>query len=172
MAITKITEVTVGAGGASSIDFTSIPGTYTDLMVVYSTRPNSTDGSWVLKVKFNGVNTNQTLRGLDGDGSSASSFTGTEIAAINEGFSATANTFSNGQIYVPNYAGSTNKSVALDGVSETNGTTAYARIAAGLWSSTAAITQVTLVAPTTFAQYSSATLYGVTKGSSGGVVVS
>jgi len=172
MAITKIATVTVGSGGAASIDFTSIPGTMTDLMVVYSTRPGSTDGSWVLKVKFNGVNTNQTLRGLDGDGSSASSFTGTEIAGINEGSSATANTFSNGQIYIPNYAGSTNKSVSLDGVSETNATTAYQRIAAGLWSSTAAINQVTLVAPSTFAQYSTATLYGITKGSLAGVTVS
>ena len=35
---TKIASVTVGSGGASSIDFTSIPSTYTDLCVKLSTR--------------------------------------------------------------------------------------------------------------------------------------
>ena len=35
---TLISSVTVGAGGASSIDFTSIPATYTDLLVKFSLR--------------------------------------------------------------------------------------------------------------------------------------
>jgi len=172
MAITKIATVEVGAGGASTIDFTSIPGTYTDLLLVCSTRPGSTDSSWVQKLKFNGVNTNQTLRGFDGNGAAVENYTGTEIAPINEAFGATANTFSNNQIYIPNYSGNTNKSVSIDGASEANATTAFLRLAAGLWSSTAAITQITLVAPSTYAQYSSATLYGITKGSLAGVTVS
>lgn len=172
MSISLISTVTVGAGGAASIDFTSIPGTYTDLLLVFSTRPGSTDTSWVQSLRFNGLTTNLSMRTLEGDGATATSGTNaTRIDPINEGSNATANTFSNGQAYIPNYAGSTNKSVSIDSISETNATTAYQRLAAGLWSSTAAITQVSLIAPTTYAQYSSASLYGITKGSSGGVTV-
>ena len=36
----KIQTVTVGSGGAASIDFTSIPQTYTDLKIVLSARTN------------------------------------------------------------------------------------------------------------------------------------
>jgi len=173
MSMTKIATVTVGSGGAASIDFTSIPGTMTDLLLVFSTRPGSTDTSWVQSVRFNGSSSNLSMRTLEGDGSSASSGTnGTRIDPINEGSTATANTFSNGSIYIPNYAGSTNKSVSVDSISETNATTAYQRLAAGLWANTAAITQVSLIPPTTYAQYSSATLYGITKGSLAGVTVS
>jgi len=50
----KIASVTVGAGGASSIDFTSIPGTYTDLKVVISARGSrSNSGSQTVSVRFN-----------------------------------------------------------------------------------------------------------------------
>ena len=39
-----ISSTTVGAGGASSIDFTSIPSTYTDLVIKWSGRLTSTGG--------------------------------------------------------------------------------------------------------------------------------
>ena len=35
---TKIASATVGSGGASSIEFTSIPSTYTDLVIKLSMR--------------------------------------------------------------------------------------------------------------------------------------
>ena len=80
-----------------------------------------------------------------------------------EGTDSTANTFANGEFYIPNYAGSTNKSVSADGVTENNATAARATLTAGLWSNTAAINQITLlpIAGGTFAQYSTATLYGI-----------
>ena len=49
-----IATVTVGAGGAASIDFTSIPGTYTDLLVLISARSTrSTDYRDELFIRFN-----------------------------------------------------------------------------------------------------------------------
>ena len=48
--LVKIQTVTVGSGGASSIDFTSIPQTYTDLCLVYSARLTTTDTNWRLKI--------------------------------------------------------------------------------------------------------------------------
>lgn len=172
MSITKIAEVTVGAGGAASIDFTSIPGTYTDLMVVHSGR-NIGD----IKITFNGVTTGYSRRHLYGNGSSAGSSSGSDAyVGRTAPATATANTFSNVCIYIPNYAGATNKSYSSDSVDENNGTSAYQIILAGLWSNTAAITSLSLSdyggGGVQFTQYSSATLYGVLKGSSGGVVVS
>ena len=61
MAVTyKLIEtVTVGSGGAASIEFSSIPQTYTDLKVVYSLR--STNSSVILDIQFNGLSINKTL---------------------------------------------------------------------------------------------------------------
>jgi len=180
MAITLISTVTVGAGGAASIDFTSIPGTYTDLMIALSAR-NASVGATDVYAQFNGVTTSTySMRRLYGEGSgsgisdavSTPSATGFRIGrSVSSG--ATASTFSNCLIYLPNYAGSTAKSGSSDQVDETNATVATQLITACLWSGTSAITQVTLkqLDGNNFAQYSSASLYGIQKGSSGGVTV-
>jgi hypothetical protein len=48
-----IATVEVGSGGATDIDFTSIPGTYTDLLVYLSGR-RTTAAESDLAVQFNG----------------------------------------------------------------------------------------------------------------------
>ena len=50
---TKIASVSVGAGGASSIDFTSIPSTYTDLVVKVSYRTTDATNTGTLISTFN-----------------------------------------------------------------------------------------------------------------------
>jgi len=172
MAITKISTVTVGAGGAASIDFTSIPGTYTDLMLVVSARSSSTGIQPTLTI--NGSSASQSNRFLFGDGAGVTSSTASSIWSFVSGSTFTANTFGSTTFYFPNYAGATNKSISIDTVSENNGTSSYADISAALWSSTAAITSLSVVAQASnsLVQYSTATLYGITKGSSGGVTVS
>ena len=158
----KIAAVTVGAGGASSIDFTSIPATYTDLIVKISAR-NTSSGDW-FHLNFNGSTANFSGRQLFGTGGGVFSYTktdGTE-AFLNNNSSTTTSTFSNSEIYIPNYAGSTNKSFSIDSVTENNGTTAYAVLYAGRWSQTAAITSLTFTPnANNLAQYSTATLYGI-----------
>lgn len=156
-----LSSVTVGAGGASSIDFTSIPATYTDLCVVLSGRSTTTVD--YCEVRFNGASTNLSGRYLYGNGTSAASSTYQPFIYMNSSGN-TASTFSNSMVYVPNYAGSNNKSVSIDSVYENNATLAYTEFQAGLWSNTSAINQVTLVctgASQNFAQYSTAYLYGI-----------
>lgn len=164
-----ITTTTVGAGGAASIDFTSIPGTYTDLVLVVNARSASTDS--VGFVRFNGLTTNLSCRFLQGDGASTLSSTdGSNIYFTTNRSDTTSSTFANTSIYIPNYAGSAVKTVSIDGTSESNGAGAIREhLIAGLWNSTAAITQVTLVTASgsNFAQYSTASLYGILKGSGG-----
>jgi hypothetical protein len=161
----KIASVTVGSGGASSIDFTSIPSTYTDLCVKLSLRSNNT--SVGVFVRFNGNSANYSSRRLYGDGATTYSDThgsSTEIAVVaGENISTfTSNTFSSMDFYIPNYAGSNNKSASSDSVTENNATTAWAAIGANLWSNTAAITSIAFTpAAGSFVQYSTATLYGI-----------
>ena len=159
-----ISSVTVGAGGAASIDFTSIPSTYTDLVLKVSTRGSSATsvGGHVFYIRPNGSSANGSTRYLAGNGSTASSGTDTAIEGAGDASDWTASTFGNTEIYIPNYAGATNKSVSVDAVGENNGTDTRTLMYAGLWSNTAAITSLSLVPYAgTFVQYSTAYLYGV-----------
>ena len=155
----KIASVTVGAGGSASISFTSIPATYTDLVVKVSTR--NTGGSTGNFANYTLNSTTPTGRVLYGNGASAASDS-SQYAHIDTGGGATASTFANSEIYIPNYAGSNNKSFSVDGVAENNGTTGFDVLAAGLASTTAAITSVTISPQSgSYAQYSTAVLYGI-----------
>ena len=117
-------------------------------------------------VSFNGSTSSRSWRFLEGNGSSASSASGTDgrFSTFNADTS-TANTFGNAELYIPNYAGSNYKSVSIDTVTENNATSAYAEIEAALWANTAAISSITctLAFGTLFMQYSTATLYGISK---------
>ncbi len=165
---TAIATVTVGSGGAANIEFTSIPATYTDLVVKISARSAQAGNSNNCVVEFNGSGgTAYSVRFLYGDGSAAASASRSSQAKADIGFnsanSATANTFGNIELYIPNYAGSNNKSFSSDGVAETNAASVLSGLFAGLWSNTAAITSLKIFDfdSANLAQYSTATLYGI-----------
>lgn len=161
----KLQTVTVGSGGASSIEFTNIPQTYTDLKLVMSLRTNYASGFDNAKISFNGSTAGFTYRRLFGSGSTASSDSGSNNtnSIISNAATSTSSVFANGELYIPNYTSANNKSYSIDAVSENNATQAFNYLAAGLWSNTAAITSLTLTPQdgTLFAQYTTATLYGV-----------
>ena len=162
---TLIASNTVGSGGATSIDFTSIPSTYTDLCFVWSMRQNTTDLSQYIRFN-NDSGSNYSYRTLYGDGSNANSTSAssqTGIAFWSTAHSGhTASTFSNTLMYVPNYTSSNQKSVSMDFVAENNGTTAPMALTVGLWTGTAAINRVTFVPfGANFVQYSSVYMYGI-----------
>jgi hypothetical protein len=173
-----ITTTTVGAGGTASISFTSIPQTYTDLILYYSLRSNNTSaGSGVfesLVTRINGSTTNSNyyailLRGSGQGGVDFVSYQGNVSWLFPghyvNGANNTANCFSNSQMYFPNYASSNPKSVSLDSVFESNNATlsVQANLGAGLYSPTTAITSISLAPEygTAWVQYSTATLYGI-----------
>jgi hypothetical protein len=131
---------------AASVTFANIPQTgYTDLKVVVSGRCDAAQG--VSNVRFNGLTTNLSSRILYAIGSGtpgSASYASNIRAGYIDGTDYTATTFASNEIYIPNYTSSNNKSVSVDSVTETNATEAYSQLVAGLWSSTAAITSVTL----------------------------
>jgi hypothetical protein len=156
-----IASVTVGAGGAASMDFTSIPSTYTDLVILMSSKRTNSGGSGSAMMQFNGVTTSYSYVRVFGNGSTASSGSGTDPLIGEAGeFSETG--YSSNYVYIPNYTSSNNKSYSADGLRENNATAAFMQFIAGLWSNTAAITSISIKPVTgTWIQYTTATLYGI-----------
>ena len=163
------TAQVVGSGGAASIDFTSIPATFTDLVIKLSGRSTETTAneSSELRLQFNAdTGSNYSRRMLYGDGgavgSSSATTTGMRVGFVDTNGN-TSSTFSNTELYIPNYAGSSQKSVSADSVVEGNvAQYMYATLIAGLWTGTSAITSIKLYIPSyNFVQYSTAYLYGV-----------
>jgi hypothetical protein len=173
-AMTLIESKTL-ASAAASIEFTSIPSTFTDLVAVLSIRTNrSPQKDDLIAIRINGVTTNQSERELFGNGSTTGSSTGlATIYSYANSAGATSDTFGNSSVYIPNYTAATAKSFSVDSVNENNATGAYQSILAGLWNSTAAITSLEFypLYGTTLNAGSIISLYGVLKGSSGGVII-
>jgi hypothetical protein len=161
----KIASVDVGLLGTTSIDFTSIPSTYTDLKVVLSTRISALSSPDFLEMSVNGSLSNLTSRRVQGNGTGASSSTFNTSYSVIETNNLTANTFGSTEIYCPNYTSSSAKSFSVEAVTENNATAAYIEMWAWLWNQTAAITSLgfTRTGGQTFLQYSTATLYGISK---------
>lgn len=163
---TLIASSTVGAGGASSITFSSIPSTYTDLILKLSLRSNASRTNDDLLVSFNGSTSSRAWNFVEGNGSSVSAASGTDgrFSTFN-GATTTSNTFGNAELYMANYSGSNYKSVSIDTVMETNATATYAEFEVAMWSNSAAISSITMTLGfgTAFVQYSSAYLYGISK---------
>lgn len=162
---TLISSATVGSGGASSIDFTSIPNTYTDLCLLASIRTTNSAGNGSVRFGFNNTSntTNWALVFIEGDGSTAQSYSSTQgTVGYPSGGTATTDTFGNLMVYVSNYLSSEYKGLSADSVGENNSTTAISNIFGEVWQNTAAITAINLTPGSgSFAQYSTAYLYGI-----------
>jgi hypothetical protein len=165
----KIATYTVGSGGVASINFLNIPQTYTDLKLVISARTNQSSWNDNSIVRFNGDSgNNYSSRRLNGTGSTADSSSNTSQDGFYywnfNGANATASTFSNNEMYIPNYTSSNQKSFSAERVVENNSSTDnMLSLIASLWTGTAAITSIS-IAPfygTSFSQYSTAHLYGI-----------
>jgi hypothetical protein len=146
------------------ITFSAIPQNFTDLMVKISVRSDRSAGADTISMKLNGSTANFTTRILEGNGSSAySESTSTSPIGYVSASTGTSNTFGSAEIYLPNYAGSTNKSYSSDSVQEANTTAAVQQLFAGLWSQTAAITSLTIypLAGPNFVAGSTISLYGI-----------
>ena len=135
----------------TSVTFSSIPSTYTDLILV----PVITgSGPQFAGYRFNGdTGTNYSLTALSGDGSTASSGRANNATSINAGILLTSpfNIFQ-----VMNYANtSINKTTLARRGDASFGTDAYV----GLWRSTSAINSITMFSPNSFS--GTLTLYGI-----------
>lgn len=174
MSMELIATTTVGSGGAANMEFTSIPGTYNDLYLLISARAVTVNSGFDRRsttMSLNGTGgTGVSGRTLEGFGDSVSSSTATRIGFV-PAPDATADTFGSISVYISNYTVSQNKPNSIE-YSQPNNLTTNDKLSMGiianLWSNTAAVTSISLALDSSnFAQHSSASLYGITKGTDG-----
>lgn len=172
-----IDTVVIPSGGQPEVEFANIPQTYTDLRIVASLRVSSAGEGGSFPVQrceliFNNTTTgtSYSVRLLYGNGASTGSASGAGAArnfysgaAVASG--ATSNTFSNVEYYIPNYTSSNNKSFMIDSVTENNSTAADASFTTGIWSNSAAVTNLRLrpYDLSNFVEFSSVSLYGISR---------
>ena len=150
---TPLASTTLGSAVAS-YTFSSIPSTYTDLIVVINPNTASVDN---MNIRFNGdTGTNYSNTFLFGDGSTALSTRGTNRTTI-------AGTASGGweivRWNVMNYSNTTTYKTVLNRMDDAS---VYVATNVGLWRSTAAINSITIVAGTGNLPVGlMATLYGI-----------
>jgi hypothetical protein len=164
MTMTLIETKTLDTAQAS-IEFTSIPQDFTDLVLKVSGR--TTGGAAAMLIAFNGSTSNFLARVVLGTGASKTGYSNAREAGTFNGSGDTSNTFNNTEIYIPNYTGSKNKTYSSDSVTENNATSAYQSITAGLWSNIAAITSLAISGSSNLVAGSTISLYGILKGSDG-----
>jgi hypothetical protein len=166
----SIATTTVGAGGASSITFSSIPSTYTHLQIRGIARTTASQDRESIKLTFNSdTGSNYARHSLWGSGSSVSAYGGaseayvllTDFAAA----TATASIFGTAITDILDYA-NTNKNTtvrSLGGVDLNAAVTVFDGLNSGLWMNTAAVSSITLTpfSGSNLTQYSSFALYGI-----------
>lgn len=156
----KIASTTLGSA-ASSITFSSITGTYTDLRLVFAL--NTGAGAYVRFNSDTGSNYSNTF--LAGNGADALSWRYTNATALyftDGAESATIPTFTTMDLF--SYSGSTFKTVLQTGSGDKNGS-GWVHRSVGLYRSTTAISTIliTSLGASTFASGTTATLYGIAK---------
>jgi len=158
----SIETFTVGAGGSSTISFTSIPSTYKHLQIRISGKAaNNGNASY----RFNSDSgSNYSWHNLYGSGSSAAAYSGASSSVIYTGEMYTNASIFNAEIVdILDYA-NTNKYKTLRAISgvDLNGSGSV-QLDSGAWRSTAAISSITIYPPSSgsFSQYSSFALYGI-----------
>ena len=170
-AFESIATVTVGSGGASSIEFTSIPGTYQHLQIRMLQKFTTTSGIISnARMRFNSDTGNNYARhNLYGTGSAAFAYGESSMGYAFVGWpldssATTSSTFSAAVVDLLDYA-STSKTKTvrvLHGNEANNSSYGNVGVSSALWNSTSAITTITLTSDTgNWAQYSTAALYGI-----------
>ena len=154
---------TTGTGSATSITFSSIPSTYTDLILVFNEGPASGGGDRLLAwVNGDNSGTNYSATSLVGNGSAASSARTNNYAKWYLDFGAMTQPSDNNNTYIihfQNYANTTTYKTILG---RFNMASAFVSTIVGLWRSTSAINSITISGNTSNISTSSTfTLYGI-----------
>jgi hypothetical protein len=154
MATYTLISSNVLTGTAASVTFSSIPATFTDLVVRVSARGTATANTVGFIYQMNSdTGANYSYTNVQATGSTASSsnnvtegYSNGIFAGYITGASATADTFGSAEVYIPSYTVSQKKAAGSFIVTERNATTGqYITANAGLWNNTAAITQIDLL---------------------------
>lgn len=152
---------------AASVSFTSIPSTYTDLMLRGSTRHTTAGAVRDLYIRVNNDATAlYSFRDIEANGTTAASSANTSrtyYQSVNGSNSSasTSNTFAPFELYIPNYNVSQSKAAFFSTATEANSATAYITISGQLYRSNTAISRLDIIGDSTLEIGSSFYLYGI-----------
>jgi hypothetical protein len=150
MAFTYEPIATTSSSGGTTISFTSIPSTYTDLKLVFV----GATGAGICQVQYNGTSTNYSSTLMYGSGSpSTGSYSVGWIFVIPGDVSEVITQ----QINIQNYA---NTNVHKTSIARADIASASVNESVQLWRSNSAINRVDLISSGTYGSYT-ATLYGI-----------
>ena len=154
-----IATQTLGSA-AATVTFSSIPGTYTDLVLIIT--PQSSSSTSSVDIQFNGdTGTNYSLTYLYGNGTAALSGRDSSTAYAGGGSASdSASTFLTNTVHIQNYSNTTtNKSLLM----RTGNTVGNVLSAVSMWRNTAAINSILLKLSTgaNFTTGSTFSLYGI-----------
>ena len=155
---TPIATTTLGSA-AASYTFSSIPSTYTDLVLVFN--GTCTTGLTSMNITFNSdTASNYSMTRLYGNGTSAFSERQTSVASMIVGVVSTAQ--GTNIVQIQNYSNTTTYKTALSRQNIASDPDVAVAAGVGLWRSTSAITSMTITAPPrNFNTGSTFTLYGI-----------
>lgn len=168
----SIQTVSVGAGGSTSISFTSIPSTYKHLQIRYIARDDNSGVTGTNKITFNSDTANNywSTHFIFGNGSTATANAGSTYSSIlqyrHAGNGSNANVFGAGIVDILDYTTtSKNKTVRSLAGFDNNGS-GEIFFGSGLWfpSTIAAISSITITpadGTPKYLQYSTFALYGI-----------
>jgi hypothetical protein len=173
----KLIASNVLASATGTVTFSSIPATYTDLVIKLSARSTNSGVTYnQLRIVFNSTSANlYSVTNISEYSNLVESFSGAASNTASEqtrgsivGGANTANTFGTTEIYIPNYTSSSNKPFSSIGFAEDNSVNhaSYHSIVdhAFLFADTSTISTIALsVVGTNFAIGSSFYLYGIKK---------
>lgn len=162
-----IQTITVGSGGASNVEFTSIPSTYTHLQVRAIARAATTGSQPFIRMQVNGeTGSNYAYHYLSGSGTSASagasSSTTFMVGNTMYGLNNPADIYGVTIVDILDYA-NTNKNTTIRALGgfDSNGA-GYVDLVSGLYNATTAITSIKFnFNIVNIAQYSHFALYGI-----------
>jgi hypothetical protein len=161
MALTYEPIQTVTHTGASTatITLSSIPATYTDLVVIANVLYSANNGDFI-RVRFNGDNSSlYSGTPLVGNGTSYNSYRSTNDSGYTF-YASSTSTYTAVQMHINNYANTTTNKAILSRSSSVSSTNVEARI--GLYRSTAAINSISILfSLASIAAGTNITLYGI-----------
>lgn len=163
----SIATVNVGSGGASAIDFTSIPSTYQHLQIRFLIRSTSSSNDFSIGINNSFSISNSSSHTLTGNGSSASAGSWTSqsfVSLVNSPNQVSAfpsGSIGAGVIDILDYK-STNKTKTIRTLwgSDQNGA-GFINLNSGMFNTTSAITAVNFFNGFNWGQYTSFALYGI-----------
>jgi hypothetical protein len=161
----KIQTVLVGSGGSSTVEFTSIPQTYNDLLLKISSRNDDSNVAGNMLVIFNSSSSTFSNSYLQASGSGTGNGNVARMIGDMDTAAEQSGIFNNIDVYIPNYSSSSYpKTFFAEATTESVNTDAYKMLTSNRWDTNSAITSITIENRTSgkvFVQHTRMVLYGI-----------